>query len=1033
MEQPEDQADQFYVYMHFTEIQVLAKNQTREFSITQNGKEWDLSSSGLSGKIDPSISKLTMLEKLDLSNNSLNGEIPDFLSKLQNLKILNLENNNLSGSIPPALKEGSLSIRVCQNPHIHDSGQCNQKNKKKNKNIVIPLAASVSGVLILLVVVAAILWTLKSRKLKALMVVEKDHNQISSQYTEQDDSLLEFNKQKYSYSAVLNITNNFNTIVGKGGFGTVYLGYIDDTPVAVKMLSPSSVHGYQQFQAEVKLLMTVHHRNLTSLVGYCNEGTNKGLIYEYMANGNLQEHLSGLEYLQNGCKPPIIHRDVKSTNILLNEYFQAKLSDFGLSKIMPTDCVSHVSTVIAGTPGYLDPDYCISNRLTEKSDIYSFGIVLLEIITSQPVITRREENIHIIEWVSSLIAKGDIRAIVDSRLEAFDSNSAWKVVKIAMACISPKPSERPLMKTIVAELVAALPTELAPTKHIDADITRDLAEIFQPLLTIQNNPNPSALSSNSSNTGFISIDCGAPADANYTQSYTGISYISDANFINTGVRKSIVSELRNEYQNQMWDVRSFPDGKRNCYKINITRGTKYLIRTTHLYGNYDGLDMPPQFDLLLGPNQWKTVAIQNSSREQVNQIIHVPSLDCVQICLVNTGYGTPFISSIELRPLKNNTYVTQFGSLEIYSIWDLGSNISRRYKDDVYDRFWSASSHYNAWRYLNVLDPSNSLDENDYKPPTVVMNTAVSPANVSAPLVISWTPKDENEQYYFYMHFTEIQVIAKNDTREFNIILNDVSWYENLSPRYRQVNTIYSRSAFSGKEIRFSLEMTKNSTLPPLINAMEIYREFIFQRISRKDRPFHFEPHHVGEFQYTQQDDSLRQPKKQIYSYSDVLKITNNFNTIIGKGGFGTVYLGYIDDTPVAVKMLSPTSVRGYQQFQAEVNTTNQNSLAGKTDFVLHWMQPQVRKHTSNYVFFDNFVNFHLNVFAINLIPGLEYLQNGCKPPIIHRDVKSSNILLNEHLQAKLSDFGLSKIIPTDGESHVSTVVAGTLGYLDPQ
>ncbi|KHN02408.1 Receptor-like protein kinase [Glycine soja] len=198
--------------------------------------------------------------------------------------------------------------------------------------------------------------------------------------------------------------------------------------------------------------MRVHHKNLTSLVGYCNEGTNKGLIYEYMNNGNLQEHItgkrsktkfftwedrlriavdaaSGLEYLQNGCKPPIIHRDVKSTNILLNEHFQAKLSDFGLSKIIPTDGSTHVSTVIAGTPGYLDPEYYITNRLTEKSDVYSFGVVLLEIITSKPAITKNQEKdkTHISQWVSSLVAKGDIKSIVDSRLEGdFDMKNVGR-------------------------------------------------------------------------------------------------------------------------------------------------------------------------------------------------------------------------------------------------------------------------------------------------------------------------------------------------------------------------------------------------------------------------------------------------------------------------------------------------------------------------------------------------------------------------------------------------------------------------------
>ncbi|XP_029128759.1 LRR receptor-like serine/threonine-protein kinase IOS1 [Cajanus cajan] len=599
--EPLDETEQFYVYMHFTEFEVLAKNQTRKFTITENGKPWylnfsppylsaftvysqsaisgkeikytfvmtqsstlppiinaieiykviefqqsdtfegdvdeittiksvygvtrnwqgdpcapvaylweglnctysendsprittlNLSSSGLSGKIDPSIAKLTMLEILDLSNNSLNGEIPAFLSQLQHLKIINLEKNNLSGSIPPALKDGPLSLSVGQNPYLCESGQCNAKDDKKN--IVTPLVASISGVLILLVTVA-ILWTLNKRRKSKALTVEKNQYQISPQNTEQDDSLLQFKKQIYSYSDVLKITSNFNTIVGKGGFGTVYLGYIDETPVAVKMLSPSAVHGYQQFQTEVKLLMRVHHKNLTSLIGYCNEGTNKGLIYEYMANGNLQEHLSGkcnktkflswedrlriavdaasgLEYLQNGCKPPIFHRDIKSTNILLNEHFQAKLSDFGLSKIIPTEGGTHVSTVIAGTPGYLDPEYYITNRLTEKSDVYSFGVVLLEIITSKPVITKNQEKTHISQWVSSLIAKGDIKAIVDSRLDGdFDSNSVWKVVEIATSCVSPNPNRRPIISVIVTELKESLAMELARTTYSIAD-TRD--------------------------------------------------------------------------------------------------------------------------------------------------------------------------------------------------------------------------------------------------------------------------------------------------------------------------------------------------------------------------------------------------------------------------------------------------------------------------------------------------------------------------------------------------------------------------------
>ncbi|KAH1133910.1 hypothetical protein GYH30_012357 [Glycine max] len=190
------------------------------------------------------------------------------------------------------------AITTTAQPHTSETppqpGQCNFE--KKQKNIATPIVASISGVLILLVAVA-ILWTLKRRKSKekstALMEVNDESKISRLQSKEEDDSLLQVKKQIYSYSDVLKITNNFNTIIGKGGFGTIYLGYMDDSPVAVKVLSPSIVHGFQQFQAEVKLLIRVHHKNLTSLIGYCNEGTNKAFIYEYIANGNLQEHLSG--------------------------------------------------------------------------------------------------------------------------------------------------------------------------------------------------------------------------------------------------------------------------------------------------------------------------------------------------------------------------------------------------------------------------------------------------------------------------------------------------------------------------------------------------------------------------------------------------------------------------------------------------------------------------------------------------------------------------------------------------------------------
>ncbi|KAL5755844.1 hypothetical protein ACOSQ2_020590 [Xanthoceras sorbifolium] len=308
---------------------------------------------------------------------------------------------------------------------------------------------------------------------------------------------LELKNKRFLYSDLVRMTNNFARIIGKGGFGTVYYGCLDDTQVAVKMLSPSSVQGYKQFQAEVELLMRVHHKNLTVLVGYCDDDTNMGLIYEFMANGDLETHLldnsmsnilswegrlriateaaQGLEYLHSGCKPPIVHRDVKSTNILLNENFQAKLADFGLSRMFPIEGGTHVSTTIAGTPGYLDPEYYISDRLTKKSDVYSFGVVLLEIISSRSVIEKSTERTHISLWVGSMLAKQDIKNIVDRRLHGdFDINSVRKAVTIALACVSPISTNRPTMTQVVMELNECLAIEITRmTVNQETDQSKD--------------------------------------------------------------------------------------------------------------------------------------------------------------------------------------------------------------------------------------------------------------------------------------------------------------------------------------------------------------------------------------------------------------------------------------------------------------------------------------------------------------------------------------------------------------------------------
>ncbi|XP_065633526.1 putative leucine-rich repeat receptor-like serine/threonine-protein kinase At2g19230 [Quercus suber] len=424
----------------------------------------------LTGEIATSFSNLKAMQSLDLSYNDLTGPLPEFLSEMPNLNTLNVSGNNLTGSVPEALlqkfRDGKLALSVGENPDLCLSVPC---KRKKKKEVVVPIvASSIAAVLVLLFIFSALV--IYRRKRKGDMVTKSN---------------IKSKNQQYSYSEVVSITNNFRTIIGGGGFGKVYLGKLkDETQVAVKLLSTSSNQGYKEFRAEAQLLMIVHHKNLVSLVGYCDEGATKALIYEYMASGNLLQHLSvtntnvltwnerihiavdaahGLEYLHNGCKPPIIHRDLKPSNILLNEHMQAKIADFGLSRAFATENDSHVSTRPAGTLGYVDPEFQSSGNFNKKNDVYSFGIILFELITGRTAIVRGPvRNNHILDWVNPLIERGDVQNIIDPRLEGeFNSTSAWKAIEIAMSCIPSYAIQRLDMSYVLAELKECLALEMA--------------------------------------------------------------------------------------------------------------------------------------------------------------------------------------------------------------------------------------------------------------------------------------------------------------------------------------------------------------------------------------------------------------------------------------------------------------------------------------------------------------------------------------------------------------------------------------------
>ncbi|CAN7104987.1 unnamed protein product, partial [Brassica rapa subsp. narinosa] len=441
----------------------------------------NLKESGLTGTITSDISKLAQLKELDLSSNDLSGDIPAFFADMKLLKLINLSGNpKLNLTVPESLQErvNSKSLTLI----LGDTLNPTTLGGKTKKVPVLAIAVPVAGVFALVIILAIFFIVRKKRpRSNAAPRPPSVTTSLGKSETRPSNPSIITKDRRITYPEVLRMTNNFQRVLGKGGFGTVYHGNLDDAQVAVKMLSHSSAQGYKEFKAEVELLLRVHHRHLVGLVGYCDDGDNLALIYEYMANGDLRENMSGkrggnvltwenrmqiaveaaqgLEYLHNGCRPPMVHRDVKTTNILLNERSGAKLADFGLSRSFPIDGECHVSTVVAGTPGYLDPE---TNWLSEKSDVYSFGVVLLEIVTNQPVIDKTRERPHINEWVGFMLTKGDIRSIVDPKLMGdYDTNGAWKIVELALGCVNPSSNQRPTMAQVVMELNECVALEIA--------------------------------------------------------------------------------------------------------------------------------------------------------------------------------------------------------------------------------------------------------------------------------------------------------------------------------------------------------------------------------------------------------------------------------------------------------------------------------------------------------------------------------------------------------------------------------------------
>ncbi|KAL6146438.1 hypothetical protein ACLB2K_057117 [Fragaria x ananassa] len=267
-------------------------------------------------------------------------------------------------------------------------------------------------------------------------------------------------------------------VLGEGGYGVVYRGnLINGTPVAVKKILNNLGQAEKEFRVEVEAIGHVRHKNLVRLLGYCVEGTHRMLVYEYVNNGNLEQWLHGamrhhgyltwearikvllgtakaLAYLHEAIEPKVIHRDIKSSNILIDDEFNSKVSDFGLAKLLGAG-TSHVTTRVMGTFGYVAPEYANSGLLNEKSDVYSFGVLLLEAITGRDPVDygRPAAEVNLVDWLKMMVGSRRSEEVVDPNIEVRPSTRALKrALLTALRCVDPDSEKRPKMSQVVRML-----------------------------------------------------------------------------------------------------------------------------------------------------------------------------------------------------------------------------------------------------------------------------------------------------------------------------------------------------------------------------------------------------------------------------------------------------------------------------------------------------------------------------------------------------------------------------------------------------
>ncbi|KHN24405.1 LRR receptor-like serine/threonine-protein kinase ERL1 [Glycine soja] len=461
----------------------------------------DLSSNNFSGHVPGSVGYLEHLLTLNLSHNSLQGPLPAEFGNLRSIQIIDMSFNYLLGSIPPEIGQLQNLVSLILNNNDLRGKIPDQLTNCLSLNFLNVSYNSLSGVIPLMKNFSRFS---ADSFIGNPLLCGNWLGSICDRYMPKSRGppklvILHMGLAIHTFDDIMRVTDNLNEkyIVGYGASSTVYKCVLKNSrPIAIKRLYNQHPHSSREFETELETIGSIRHRNLVTLHGYALTPNGNLLFYDYMENGSLWDLLhgpskkvkldwearmriavgtaEGLAYLHHDCNPRIIHRDIKSSNILLDENFEARLSDFGIAKCLST-ARTHASTFVLGTIGYIDPEYARTSRLNEKSDVYSFGIVLLELLTGKKAVDN-DSNLHHL-----ILSKADNNTIMETvdpevSITCMDLTHVKKTFQLALLCTKKNPSERPTMHEVARVLASLLPAPPSKNIFVPSSKTIDYAQ-----------------------------------------------------------------------------------------------------------------------------------------------------------------------------------------------------------------------------------------------------------------------------------------------------------------------------------------------------------------------------------------------------------------------------------------------------------------------------------------------------------------------------------------------------------------------------